>query len=127
MKMLKKRKGFTLVELIAVVAVLSLVMVICGVTVAKIINNSKEKSLAITESSILAAAKVYVEENVNGILWTNGSIDGIISTTNEEYTCITTQELINKGLLKNSIKDKINNTNMIAIWKDENGVLNDTT
>ena len=121
MKIMKKRKGFTLVELITVVAVISLVIVIGGVTLTKIINNSKEQSLVTTKSNILTTARLYVEENANDIIWSYNTINGVITT--DEYACIPMQELINKGLLKNNIKNKINNVNMITVWKDKNGVI----
>ncbi|MBD1223929.1 prepilin-type N-terminal cleavage/methylation domain-containing protein [Virgibacillus halodenitrificans] len=40
-KMLKKQKGFTLVELLAVIAILAIIVAIAVPTVGKVIDNSK--------------------------------------------------------------------------------------
>ena len=124
MKILKKRKGFTLIELIAVIAVLSIIMVIGGTIVTKIISNSKEQSLVTTKNNILTTARVYIEDYSKEIKWTTNVEEGVI--TDEKYICVSIEELINKGLLKNDIKDKIEE-GFVTVWKDKNGIITKET
>ncbi len=61
------KKGFTLVEILAVIVILGIIMVIGSIAVVNILNNSDEKNL-ITEGEKLAeAAKLYYDaENMSG-------------------------------------------------------------
>ena len=59
------RKGFTLVELLGVIVIIGLVVGLSSFGIIKVYNNSKEKSLALTNESIKKAAVSYSEEKVN--------------------------------------------------------------
>lgn len=56
-------KGFTLVEVLAVVVILSVLATIMVPTVSHIINQNKENNYKNIEKSILNAAKMYVSDN----------------------------------------------------------------
>ncbi len=56
-------KGFTLVEVLAVVVILSILATIMVPTVSHIINQNKENNYKNIEKSILNAAKMYVSDN----------------------------------------------------------------
>ena len=124
MKIMKKRQGFTLIELIAVVAILSLVTVIAGITVNKIIDNAGERSIAATKNNILTTARVYIEDYSKELNWTTNVDEGVI--TDEKYICVSIEELINKGLIKSDIKDKIEES-FVTVWKDKNGIITKET
>lgn len=113
---INKRKGFTLIELLAVIVIITLISTISSYTFINMINNSKEKSLAMTKSNILKTASSYVNEATN-IVWatdTNNS-DNLIS-------CVNIQELINMGYYTESILKneaiKNDNINYIIVTKD---------
>lgn len=58
-------KGFTLIELMAVIMLLALITTIATTSVVGIINSSKEKSLKVLEKNINVAAQEYFEECEN--------------------------------------------------------------
>ena len=56
-------KGFSLVEVLAVVVILSVLATIMVPTVSHVINHNKENNYKNVEKSILNAAKMYVSDN----------------------------------------------------------------
>ena len=56
------RKGFTLVELLATLAILGIIVTIGGVAISKTIKNTKEKNYQLLVSEIKNAAELYVQE-----------------------------------------------------------------
>lgn len=66
MKKLNK-KGFTLIEVIATVAILAILSVVAGVSVNKIIQNSKEEHYHNAESNMEMAGQSYVQQNRNAL------------------------------------------------------------
>lgn len=101
------RSGFTLVELLAVIMVLSLVVGLTIYIAISIIGSSKEKTYDVTVNMIENVSNEYLLENSNRLFFISGS-NGI------EYQCVTIQNLIDLGYLKDSIvNSKINkNTNV---------------
>ena len=61
--MRKKNYGFTLVELLAVIAILGIVVSITVFVSIKSINKAKEKSYKTTINNIERMAGTYLEEN----------------------------------------------------------------
>ena len=58
-----KNKGFTLVELLAVITILAIIMVIATTNVLKSINDSKEKTRYMAAKEIVKIAEVYFANN----------------------------------------------------------------
>ena len=84
-------KGFTLVELLAVIALLSLIMGLGVFSIVRVINNIKEEGYKTTINNILDDANNYLIEN-------SGRLFYISSDDNSyEYQCITIQNLIDAG------------------------------
>ena len=79
------KKGFTLVELVAVVTVLCLLVALITPSMMKI---AKDRKVQLYESKIK-----WVESNATS--WGNANIE----TLSMDCTCITVGELINKGYL----------------------------
>ncbi len=69
--MKKNNKGFTLVELLAVIVILGLLMAIAIPSVTKYITNSRKKTLATSVDSYITA--VMTEVNDGGYLFSDGS------------------------------------------------------
>lgn len=90
------KKGFTLVELLAVLVVLGIVVSISIYTITSIINKTKEKGYQVTLNEIKNTANDYLIEERGKILFANNG-DGT------EYQCITITQLIQSGYLKNDI------------------------
>ena len=99
------RKGFTLIELLATIAIIGLVIGLSTFGIIKIVENSKNKAKDISMDSIKSSARIYSEE-ASSSDWKN------ITNEDYKYFCVTIQELINKGLLKEKeIKNYIENDN----------------
>ena len=112
----KKRKnnsGFTLVELLATIAILSIVSVIVIYTATNVIGSAKNNSYKVTINNIQKDANTYVLENDKNINWLNFN-DG----TNSSYQCIKVQNLIDMGYFDNNILDSL-------VSEDRNVLAND--
>ena len=100
------RKGFTLVELLAVLTILSITMY----SVTSLIRNAKEKTYATTVNEVEKAAGNYLLENGNELFFSNSSIS---NNENAESKCVTVQDLVdydflNKDVVKSSISENKN-------------------
>ena len=75
---IKNNLGFTLIELIATIVILTLVMGISTYSISAIIKNSKEKNYELLINNIKDAAETYYQEckysNNTGITCSNDSI-----------------------------------------------------
>jgi len=89
---MKNIKGFTLVELLAVIAILGVIITISVVSVSGTINRSTDSGYKIIEDQMVEAAKQYVAENFGSIV--NDSV-------------VNLNTLINGGYLKD-VKDPAN-------------------
>ena len=58
-------KGFTLMELLGVLVILSLLMIILIPNVIEQINNKKDDVSDVQKETILSAAELYIDENPN--------------------------------------------------------------
>ena len=98
------RKGYTLIELLAVILIISLIITLSIFGIINAINSSKEKATTLSEKSIKEAAETYAtEKNDDSSYWldiTDKDITDKDTTYKEnKYFCITIEELMNKGLL----------------------------
>lgn len=113
---MKEKKGFTLVELLAVITLLSLVGLISVPIATNIIDRSKVKAYKQTLNGIIDAAKIHNAE-VDYQLFADGDIDltegkiqfenldkiteGYVSYSNKEYYLydVTNDEFCANGIL----------------------------
>lgn len=58
---LKNKKGFTLVELLATITIMGLITVMVTPSIIKLQNNNKTKQFEMYAKSMIEAAKVYVQ------------------------------------------------------------------
>ena len=88
------RKGYTLIELLAVILIISLIIALSIFGIIKAINSSKGKAATLSKKSIKEAAETYAtEKNDDNNYWLD------ITDKENKYFCITIEELMNKGLL----------------------------
>ena len=120
MKNYYKINGYSLIELLATIAIISIVIVLIFFSINSSIINSNKNIDKITNENIADAAILYTKEyysEING--WhfeynTDGSIN-----ENSMYYCLSVQELINKGYFNEDIlKNNINTTSYIKVFKD---------
>lgn len=93
------QKGFTLIEILAVIVVIGLILVIAIPKALEIIQESKQRAYDVQEELIMEAAKKYVNRNSYDLEW-NGNI-----------AIITLAELIADGLIKSPVKNPLTGTN----------------
>lgn len=88
------KKGFTLVELLAVLVILSLILVIAVPSVNKYLRQSKEKAYDVQLNTVISAAQTYASMNP-GLL---PSIEGVTVK-------VTLGQLKTSGLIKDEFKN----------------------
>lgn len=106
------KKGFTLVEVIAIVAILAVITLLVVPRVNNTIKNNKKKVCDGIVKTIEDAASSYAYLHINEMP-TTGSIE------------ITLQELMQEDLLQNDLEnpythEKISKSNTVRITKNEN-------
>lgn len=89
--MKKEYKGFTLVELLAVITILGLIALLASSSIASIIRGSKNDAESINIDTVLNGAYDYVQKYPNDI------------PDKGETTTFCAERLINCGLLKSEI------------------------
>ena len=100
----KTKKGFTLVELLAVIVVITLISSVGIITYLKTINNSKSKATLLAINNIKEAAYLYSKEGTDEIEWVNSY--GKDGKESGKYACVSVQQLINKGYFNDNFFDK---------------------
>ena len=101
------KKGFTLIEILAVVTLMGLIFIL---VIPKIANSLKNKKLDIdktTSNMIISAAKLYVSNNKDNF-----------DQDNENTYCLSINQLVKKQYLGNEVKnvtDNINITNTMSV------------
>ncbi len=103
------KKGFTLVELLGVIIIISLLALLTSVAVTKLVKDSKQQISNVQKSLIVEAAKIWGADNL-GKLPNKG-----------ECVYLSVSDLKNEGLLDNS--EKLDNNIIIRIKNElnENG------
>ena len=108
----KKRNGFTLVELLAVIVILAIVLIIAVPGVLGIINKTKNNAYESQLKIIKEAAKNYIMEARDVVVW------------KENQTVVSLTEIQNRGLLEKKILDPRDKSELkhlaVVITKKEN-------
>ena len=90
---MKKNSGFTLVELLAVVTILTILSIIITPIVDKKIKSSKDKMYKVQIENIRMAAEAYYSDNM------------LLRPQEDLYSSISLAQLISEGYIGNNIKD----------------------
>ena len=99
---MRKKNGFTLVEILITITIIGLIALIVIPTVNNINKKALEKSKQIFYSNIKSAALSYADEFANDIKWKIDSKDGIEEAN--EYICIPVKFLKEKGFFKDTLQ-----------------------
>jgi len=89
-----KNKGFTLIELMAVIVILGIVVTFTSIIVVNQIDKSKQRISDATLKIIYSASDSYVDENINDFP----------KVANNNY-CIKISDLIKSNLIEKTIID----------------------
>ena len=92
------KKGFTLIEMIAIIGIIGLMSVIIMPNIVNQISGKKEDISEATEKLIFTAAELYMNDNMPQYPKTPSNI-----------YCVKLQTLISAGYLKTPIRDIKNN------------------
>ena len=92
------KKGFTLVELLATIAILVLMSVIIGVNITSILRSTEKQNDDFDKKQIEKAACVYVDSSEN----LGEDRANKCSDRTKECTEVTVKDLIESGLLDDS-------------------------
>lgn len=90
---MKNNKAFTLIELLAVVTILTILALIITPVIDKNIKKSKEQTYKTQIENIRMAARAYYSDNI------------LLMPTENTSTTITLQELIEEDYISNNIKN----------------------
>ena len=109
------KKGYTLIELLAVILIIGLILVLSTYGIIKAVKSSKEKVTTLSEKSIKEAAETYAtEKNDDSSYWLD------ITDKENKYFCITIEELMNKGLLdKKAESTKFKKSDFVLVKKNK--------
>ncbi len=92
------KKGFTLVELLAVIIILGLLTIIAIPSIIGILNNEKENISDSMKNIIINASSLYIEDN-----------SGVYPKVNNNVYCIKLESLVNDNRLSKPLKDPVTN------------------
>lgn len=123
----KKYGGFTLVELLATIAILSIVVSIGVGTVTGVVNKSNEKAYETAKNNVATAAKNYAVEKGTGWLNSDATNNCVSGKSSCEYQCISVQDLIDSGyfnddILKSNIAKDTKLTKSDAVYLERDKV-----
>lgn len=123
-------KGFTLVELLAVIAIMGMLAVIMVPTISGVIEENKTNNSANLKNSIKSSARAYISDNryeisFGGSCTNSTDKRNIISIDNTSISDskITVKLLVNEGYLKSNSNDIINPETNKPIKKEESYIV----
>jgi len=116
MKNLSGKKGFTLVELLAVIVVLGIVMVLATTTVLPLMQKSQKSALATEANSLVEAASQVV--SLVSIGEYDGTYNGKTASDYSDGYCFTVTDLVNAGLWKKT--DTTEYAGFVIVKKSDN-------
>lgn len=99
MKKIHNNKGFTLVELLATIALLAVITTIVIYSATSVVKNTKENSYKVTINNIQNNANSYVLEELGSSMWLD--VSGVSGKL--QYQCVTVQNLIDAGYFKSDV------------------------
>lgn len=101
-------KGFTLIEMIMVIAILAMLAVLTTPNVIKLINKNKVDNYNSVIDSVIKACDLYTSDNRYDLNF-NGSCTGDHEATPNVSTFITLQDLVNSKDISTPIRNECTN------------------
>ena len=98
-----KNKGFSLIEVLAVIFIISLLFGISFYYVNNAISRSRDSASVLSKSSIEKSASLYVQEYNDKVVW------------EDNKTCVSIDDLVKTGYVKERQKDSLLNENIFSV------------
>ena len=99
---MKKKNGFTLVELLAVIGILGILMTIASVSVVSILTKQKETIATDTEKKLKDAAISYIQDKKIRLTTCPSNFNPESPSPATCYKKIKVSEIINRGLFEDN-------------------------
>lgn len=115
---MKNRKGFTLVELLATILIIGLVLSVTAVTIISSVKKSKDNVKVISYEGFKSSVFTYAEEFKKDDIYWNRMNDNTV------YACTTVRALKNKGFFDNNTiiydknKNELNDSSYVMVTKN---------
>ena len=116
---MKNRKGFTLIELVSVVALIAIAGVVIVISITSQVKKQVEKSYNLYKETILTSAELYVEQHRNSYPELEDINDSIYITVED----IIGANLLNKDLKNPKTNDIIDKNMRIKVTIGEDNIL----
>lgn len=120
---IRKKKGFTLIELMAVIAIIAILAAVLVPTVSGYINRSKKTAVITQVRNVITAVQTYNATADKPIVTTEDSATA--TTTNVNKTVTEIQALVGEDLLDDDSVTKLDNMNydvMVLINEDSDAI-----
>ena len=125
--MLKNKKGFTLVELLAVIVILALLIVITANTVLPMMNNSKESGLRVEAQRILnLASGEYQLKKMQNATVPAFTVSQLLGSSENYVGCVFVEESGNEFIYTYEVYDKNNKMKITGTDEKLNAVSSST-
>ena len=95
-----KIRGFTLIEMLAAIVIISIIFSIIIVIYSGYTSNANDTSTAINKENILDSAVIYINEMKKESSWMVSKVE-----STKKYICVKVNELINYGYLNKNVYD----------------------
>lgn len=115
-----KQKGYTLIEFLAVILLITIILGIATYSITSYIKNSKEKIKKIEVSALIEAGDIYYKE-----MQSTNKYKSYTTEDDIKYSCISVKSLIDMGYYKGNISflnEKLTKENTVIKVKEINKV-----
>ena len=116
------KRGYTLIELLAVVAIIAIIVGVLYFGIISYINNANKIAVKLTEENIRDLSVLYVKENYDDLEGWHYEYNADGSPNEDSrYYCVSVQELINKGYVNEEFNhEAITTDSYIKVIRNEN-------
>lgn len=104
------KKGFTLIEVLAVISLIALISLLAIPTIINQVNNKKQEVSSVMMNLLTDATELYLDKHVN-----------IYPKEVGRVYCIPLKALVDEGFLNEPVKDIKTDKEIQLLTKDSNG------